>query len=75
MLFVSAARATPPPEDDALKKALNGITEKIFEAIRTGNERLLERHLAPEMILINQDGKEYSRENLVDELVPPRDEA
>jgi len=71
----SAVQDKPQPDagDQALKAELTAISEQIVEAIRQGNKKALEEHLAPEMILINRDGKEYTRKQLVEELVPPRE--
>jgi len=66
---VPGPTATAHPEQAELTR----ITEAILEAIRTGDRAALDRHLAPEMLLVNRDGREYSRQDLLDELVPPRE--
>jgi hypothetical protein len=71
VLLVTQIPAAPHAGGEEIQKTLIGITEEILEAIRTGNRGLLEPHLAPEMILINRDGKEYPRAHLLEEVVPP----
>ncbi len=71
LLIAALLDATPAPQTQELQRALTGITEEIIEAIRTGNRGTVERHLAQDMILINRDGKEYSRDYLLAEMVPP----
>lgn len=59
--------------DDTLHAALTAITRDVLEAIRTGDRARLARHLAPDMLLINRDGRESSRQEFLDALVPPRE--
>lgn len=60
-------------QDTALKTELTRISEAIIEAIRVGDKPGLEKYLTPDMVLINRDGNEYTRKDLVDELVPMRE--
>jgi hypothetical protein len=65
--------ATSAEVDPITQVELGRIAAEILEAIRIGDKTLLAKHLAPDLVLINRDGLEYSRENLLDELGPPRE--
>ncbi len=67
------APAMAGDSQDPVKTELVGITEKILEAIRVGDKKTMEQLLAPDMLLINRDGKEYSREEFLKDLPPPRE--
>jgi len=67
-LLTAAGRA----EDSPLLAELVALTERIEEAVRTGDRATLERLSLPEMRLVNRDGKSYSQRELLDDIVPLR---
>lgn len=65
--------ATVDPDSDAATLAtLVRLTEEIEESIRTGDRSVLERHGAPEMLLVNRDGRTYTKQEFIGMLDPPR---
>lgn len=68
----AAGTATADADDQALLAGLVALSGEIEEAVRVGDKAAIERLALPEMILVNRDGRTYNRQQLMDELVPPR---
>lgn len=65
----------PQPEggpDETVEAELVRLTEEISESIRVGDRSVLERLGAPELTLVNRDGKTYTKAEFLADLVPPR---
>ena len=67
-----AGEAPTADERATLQAELVALTETIEEAVRTGDRATVERLAVAEMRLVNRDGRSYSRQELLDDLVPPR---
>ena len=70
--LAATAKSGVPDSDAATLATLVRLTEEIEESIRTGDRSVLERHGAPEMLLVNRDGKTYTKKEFIGMLDPPR---
>lgn len=64
--------SSPPETDAGLLAHLVELTREIEEGVRLGDKEAVARRALPEMLLVNRDGKTYTRDELLAELVPPR---
>lgn len=58
-----------PPKDDLLTELIR-LTEEIEESIRVGDRSVLARVGLPEMLLVNRDGRTYSKDEFLELLRP-----
>lgn len=63
----------PAAQAASLEKELRQRSAEVLEAIRLGDKERMARYLAPGAKLINRDGKEYTSEEFLADLVPPRE--
>lgn len=63
----------PAASDPKLLEELLGISQQIVDSVIEGDKSVLQRHAAPDLLFINRDGKVYTKEQLLSELVPRRE--
>jgi ketosteroid isomerase-like protein len=65
------SRWGPAAAGEDLQADLVRLSEQLLEAIRVGDKAALARLGTEDVTLVDRDGKVYSRDEFIDELVPP----
>src|SRR5882724_11111669 len=71
LLSVSACPAQTTPADSAANAAnLLGIEQKLLDGIGTGDTLLWNQYLAPDFLIVNEDGSRGNKMSYLNELKP-----